>query len=300
MDWITGMQKAIDYIEEHLLEEIDYDTIAAQSFSSSYHFQRVFGILCGMTVGEYIRSRRLSLAASELARDNAKVIDIALKYGYESPDSFTKAFKKFHGALPSEAQQVGCNLKTFSPLVLKISLEGGKAMNYRIEEKPEMVLTGYKRHFTGVPGEREEQEKDMYVTTRAMQYILQGLSGSVDLNYDIIDNVSDDGYDFYIAYELTEYYRNNLNSTYILGEEYARYYENVTVPAQTYAVFETERCQYPTLVFLDLRKKIASEWLPSSGYQLANAPEIVVSHWYRGENSENRYRELWIPVEKAR
>ena len=298
MDWIIGMQKAIDYIEDHLTETIDYDIVAAQSYSSSYHFQRVFSILCGFTVGEYIRNRRLTLAGAELAMGDAKVIDVALKYGYESPDSFAKAFQKFHGLLPSQARNNGSNLKSFSRLVLKFSLEGGSLMKYRIEEKDEMMLTGYKRHFVGVPGEREDQEKQMYVKTRALQYILQALSGSLETNFDIITNVDDDGYDFYIAYQLSEYYRNNLNKDGVLGEEFARYFENVRIPKCTYAVFETERCAFPTEIFLDLRKKIAGEWLPNSGYQLADAPELVVTHWFRGDKKNQRYRELWIPIEK--
>lgn len=298
MDWIIGMQKAIDYIEDHLTETIDYDVVAAQSYSSSYHFQRVFSILCGFTVGEYIRNRRLTLAGAELAVGDAKVIDVALKYGYESPDSFAKAFQKFHGLLPSQARSNGSNLKSFSRLVLKFSLEGGSMMDYRIEEKDEMILTGYKRHFVGVPGEREDQEKEMYVKTRALQYILQALAGNLEKNFDIITNIDDEGYDFYIAYQLSEYYRNNLNKDGVLGEEFARYFENVRIPKCTYAVFETERCAFPTEVYLDLRKKIASEWLPNSGYQLADAPELVVTHWYRGDMKNQRYRELWIPVEK--
>lgn len=107
MDWIIGLQKAIDYIEDNLTETIDYEMVAAQSFSSSYHFQRVFRILCGFTIGEYIRNRRLSLAGTELATSDAKVIDVALKYGYGSPDSFAKAFQKFHGILPSQARNNG-------------------------------------------------------------------------------------------------------------------------------------------------------------------------------------------------
>ena len=298
MDWITGMQKAIDYIEANLTEEIDYEKVTAESFSSSYHFQRVFSILCGYTLGEYIRLRRLSLAGAELANGKEKVVDIALKYGYDNPDSFAKAFQKFHGITPSQARADGSMLKSFSRLSIKISLEGGNTMNYRIEEKDEMILTGYKRRFSGVPGEREEQEKDMYVNTRVFQYILQGLSGNIEMNYDIITNIDDDGYDFYIAKQLTEYLRNNLNKTSVLGEEYAKHFENIVIPQCTYAIFETERCSYPTTIFLDLRKKIASEWLPNSGYQLANAPELVVTHWFRGNKSNQRYRELWIPIEK--
>lgn len=298
MDWITGMQKAIDYIEANLTEEIDYEKVAAESFSSSYHFQRVFSILCGYTLGEYIRLRRLSLAGAELANGKDKVIDIALKYGYDSPDSFAKAFQKFHGITPSQARADGSTLKSFSRLSIKISLEGGSTMNYRIEEKDEMILTGYKRRFSGIPGERMEQEKEMYVKTRPLQYILQGLSGDVVKNFDIITNIDDEGYDFYIASQLNEYCRNNLNKDGVLGEEFAKYYENVTIPKCTYAIFETERCAYPTMTFLDLRRKIASEWLPNSEYQLKNAPELVVTHWFEGEKRNQRYRELWIPIEK--
>lgn len=105
MDWICGIQNAINYIENHLTDEIDYEEVAKQSFSSGYHFQRIFGILCGYTLGEYIRLRRLSLAGAELANEKAKVIDVAMKYGYDSPDSFAKAFQKFHGITPSEAQE---------------------------------------------------------------------------------------------------------------------------------------------------------------------------------------------------
>ena len=154
-------------------------------------------------------------------------------------------------------------------------------MNYRIEEKEEMILTGYKRHFSGVPGERAEQEEEMYVKTRPLQYILQALSGDNVSNFDVITNIDDNGYDFYIASRLTEYYR-----------------KNITIPKCTYAIFETERCAYPTLIFLELRKKIASEWLPNSGYVLKDAPELVVTHWYSGDKRNQRYRELWIPIEK--
>ena len=129
MDWIIGLQKAIDYIEDNLTETIDYEMVAAQSFSSSYHFQRVFSILCGFTIGEYIRNRRLSLAGTELATSDAKVIDIALKYSYKSLDSFAKAFQKFHGILPSQAHNNGSNLKSFFRLVLKFSLEGSTIMS---------------------------------------------------------------------------------------------------------------------------------------------------------------------------
>ena len=298
MDWIIGMQKAIDYIESHMTEEIDYEEVAKESYSSSYHFQRVFSLLCGYTLGEYIRMRRLSLAGAELAHGKEKVIDIALKYGYDSPDSFAKAFSKFHGMTPSEARRDGKMLKSFSRLSIQISLEGGQTMNYRIEEKEEQVFTGYKRHFEGIPNERTQQETDMFIETRGLQYILRGMTGQIETEYTLVGNIGDDGYDFYIAQLLPKDMRENLGTDGYLEAEFAKYFENIRIPKQTYAVFETERSQYPSMVHLDLRKQIASQWLPSSGYRLANTPEIVVYHWFRKPKNKERYLELWIPIEK--
>ena len=305
MDWICGIQRAIDYIEENLTETVDYEKVAAQSFSSSYHFQRVFSILCGFTVGEYIRNRRLSLAGSELATGDAKIIDIALKYGYESPDSFTKAFKQFHGVLPSQVKSNGGNLKSFSPLVLKISLEGGTAMNYRIEEKPEMILTGYKAHFSGVPygEEREKQEEQLFVSTRAKQWLLRGAKGvSSDTSTDmcLITNIDDDGYDFYYVAELDKYERDNMYNTEVTGFDYMHEFgfENIVVPKQTYAVFTTQEQAHPVNDYMDIRKRIVSEWLPANSYEIKDAPEISVYHWFPKDAKEKRYIEIWIPVEK--
>ncbi len=301
MTWINGIQEAIDYIEENLTEHIDYEIVASKCFCSSYHFQRVFSTLCGFTMGEYIRNRRLSLAGTELATSDIRVIDVALKYGYESPDSFAKAFQKFHGITPSSARDNAGNLKFFSRLVLKISLEGGSFMNYRVEDKPEMIFTGYKRRFSGTPANRKEQECDFYVQTRANQYILKGLAHDCDTGYNIMTAFDDDGYDFYIASLLDEWSTNNLDKE--LGEKDATRFEKITVPAGQYLVCETEKTKYPTKLFEDLRKKAVSEWLPSSGYELADAPEISVYHWYfqRGnaELNESRYIELWLPIIKV-
>ena len=247
MDWILGLQKAIDYIENNLTETIDYEKVAAQSFSSSYHFQRVFSILCGFTIGEYIRNRRLSLAGTELATSDAKVIDVALKYGYESPDSFAKAFQKFHGILPSQARNNGSMLKSYSRLVLSISLEGGSVMKYRIEERPQMLLTGYKQRFSGVPygAERERQEESLFITTRGKQWLLRGASGGGSKDICVITNINDNGYDFYYAQELDSYERDNLHNVKVTGIENMETmgFENITIPKNTYVVFETENAQ---------------------------------------------------------
>ena len=301
MDWITGIQNAINYIEDHLLEEIDYEEVAKQSYSSSYHFQRVFGILCGYTLGEYIRNRRLTLAGMELQTEKAKVIDVALKYGYDSPDSFAKAFQRFHGITPKEARMDGAVLNSFSRLTLKITLEGGKMMNYKIEEKPEMILIGYKRHFTGTPAKRDEQEEAFYGETRINQYALHGLSRDYATTYNVMTGFNDEGYDFYIAALLSKWETENLDK--ILGEKEKDRFEKIVIPAGLYLVCETERERYPVMQQESLRQKAVSEWLPSSGYQLTNAPEVTVAHWfYEPDNDEvnnSRYVELWLPIKKA-
>ena len=132
MNWITGIQRALDYVEAHLMESVDYEEAAKQAYSSSFHFQRVFSILCGFTLGDYIRMRRLTLAGSELASSDIRVIDAALKYGYDTPESFSRAFTRFHGVPPSQAKH-GAALKAFSPLSVKLTLDGGSTMDYRIE-----------------------------------------------------------------------------------------------------------------------------------------------------------------------
>lgn len=298
MEWVVGIQKAIDYIEDHISEDLDYEEIAKTAFSSSYHFQRVFSILCGYTLGEYIRNRRLTLAGMELAADKVRVIDAAVKYGYDSPDSFTKAFAKFHGITPSAAREPGAELRSFTRLSIRISLEGGSSMNYRIEEKPEMVFTGYKRFFHGTPAERMEQEENFFVTTRLNQYALKGLAGDTVTSYGIMTNFREEGYDYYIASQLGQWEREHLEAELGNAED-AKRFENITVPAQVYVVCETERCKYPTEVFMELRKEIVEEWLPSSGYMLAEAPEISVTHWFHNPDNEKRYIELWLPVVKC-
>lgn len=144
MDLINGIQNAVDYIETHITEELDYEAIARQACVSSTDFQRIFSILCGYSVGEYIRSRRLALAGAELLSSNCRVIDVAVKYGYSSPDSFAKAFFKFHGVLPSRVRKHAI-LKSFSRLSVKLTLEGGNVMNYFITEKDGFKVVGRRR-----------------------------------------------------------------------------------------------------------------------------------------------------------
>ncbi|MDD4493341.1 MAG: helix-turn-helix domain-containing protein [Eubacteriales bacterium] len=147
MEWMESISRAIEYIENHITEEISIDSIARQVSISPFYFQKGFSLLCGFTVMEYIRKRRLALAGSELVSTDAKVIDVALKYGYDSPDSFTKAFTRFHGMTPAMGRKDGVTLKSFAPLKIKISLEGGYLMDYKITQKDSFTVIGASKTF---------------------------------------------------------------------------------------------------------------------------------------------------------
>ena len=122
--WIEGFLESIDFMEQNITDELDIEEIAGKAALSPFYYQRIFGALCGMTVGEYIRARRMTLAAQELNRKGVKVIDAAVKYGYDSPDSFTKTFQKFHGITPSQAREPGAPLRSLAPLHIRIIMEG--------------------------------------------------------------------------------------------------------------------------------------------------------------------------------
>ena len=157
-DWIEGFQASIDYMEQNLSKELSIGEIAKRAALSPFYYQRIFGAMCGMTVGEYIRARRMTLAAQELACSGCRVIDIALKYGYDSPDSFAKAFQRFHGITPAQAKESGASLRSFAPLHIKITLEGGTMLDYQIAEKAPFTVAGVKRRFHAETSYREIPE----------------------------------------------------------------------------------------------------------------------------------------------
>ena len=302
MDWIENLQNAIDYIEENITEKIDYEEVAKHAYSSSFHFQRVFGITCGFTLGEYIRRRRLTLAGNDLLSKKMKVIDVAFKYGYKTPESFSRAFYKFHGIMPSQVKNAR-SVKSFSRLFVKPDFIGGCEMTYKIEEKSELILVGYKKRFTGVPygEERIKQEEAFLTSTRAKQWLLIGASCDYSTDYMVITNIDDDGYDFYVAYKLDEWTRKELFNPKITGVDFMDKmgFEVLVIPKQTYVVFETEKKKRPIADYTDIRKKIVTEWLPTTDCIFANAPEVVAMHWRpNGEWAKERYIEICLPIEK--
>lgn len=151
------IQQAIHYMEEHIYEDINYTAVAKSIHMSNYNFHRTFSFIVGMTANEYIRNRRLTLAAQELQSTDLSVIDAAFKYGYESPESFSKAFTRFHGSTPKQAKKLGAKLHLFNPLVIKIITEGGSIMNYRMEHREAQQFLALVRAF---PSEIVNDESD--------------------------------------------------------------------------------------------------------------------------------------------
>ena len=135
MDWIGRLNQAIAYIEEHITEEIDYAQVAKITYCSSYHFQRMFSYIADIPLPEYIRRRKMSLAAIDLQQGDSKVIDIALKYGYSSPTAFNRAFQSIHGIAPSRAKESGVLLKAYPTVSFKLIAKGVEKMEFRIEKK---------------------------------------------------------------------------------------------------------------------------------------------------------------------
>ena len=302
VDWFDGVQKAVDYIEDNITKDLSCEEIAKKAFSSRFHFQRSFSIVTGYTIGAYIRNRRLTLAGMELKKGAISVLAAAVKYGYDSPDAFSKAFLKFHGVLPSQAANPISNLKIFHPLKVKRYGESDFTTNFRIEEKPRKILIGYKQHFSGVPfgAERAAQEEKMFVSTRGKQWLLRGAAADYYTDYCIIQNADDFGYDFYIANELNAWTRRNLYNKEITGVDFmeSMHFEEICIPKQTYVIFETSPRAQPIEEYIEIREKLVCNWMANTEYQFANAPELALIHWRSPDDKENRTVEIYIPIEK--
>lgn len=301
LTWKALIEKAIDYIEIHLDEKLGVAQIAAQAYSSEYHFQRMFSYITGYTLGEYIRNRRLYLAALDIIKGQ-KIIDVAFKYDYDNPDSFAKAFKMFHGFLPSEIKRKECYVKEFLPLKLPELQKTTSGIVFRVKEIREYKLIGFKKYFCGsTVGEmRAIQERNFLTTTRAKQWLLRGAASNIETEFLVLSNITDEGYDFFVAYELDEYDIQDLYNPLVSGIDFVDKfkYEQIIVPSGMYAVFETSRQIKPVEAYLYLRKMILKDNLLDNGYQILNKSELVQIHWRPIKGKKNRYIEICIPIEK--
>ena len=270
-DLTYGLQRAIDYIEENLCEELEISKIAARAYLSPFYFQRVFNAVCGLTVGEYIRNRRLSRAGEELSYSTLKVIDVALKYGYDSPDSFSRAFTKFHGISPSSARENGAKIKSFAPIMINSKLEGGTIMNYKIVEKSAFTIMGKCRKFNAETSYVEIPEFwDEHFATGGGE-VIRGMFGVC---------VDGDGKEF-------EYLIADL---YFPWNAIPDSCETRTFEAGTWAVFSYQG-ECPEAL-QTLNTQVWCEWLPNcKEYELGGNYNL---EFYISETEG----EIWVPVKK--
>ena len=284
MEWLDRMNASIAYLEEHLDDEIDLTRVAQIACCSPFHFQRMFSYLAEVPLGEYVRRRKMTRAAADLQIEGARVIDIGLKYGYESPTAFNRAFRSVHGISPSEARKPGAQLKSFLPISFKITIKGEAEMNYRIEKKNAFRVVGVKAHYELNIEDNFAQIPEFWAKTvqsGALPQILGLLNQEPQGILGVSTCMNGKDFDYYIA----------VASDLPVPEGLDEY----IVPACTWAIFT---CIGPIpSAIQQLQRRIVSEWLPSSGYEYANAPDIEV--YFEGDQKAEDYRcEVWLPVTK--
>ncbi|WP_243524969.1 AraC family transcriptional regulator [Bacillus pseudomycoides] len=289
MDSLKNMNAAIQYIEDNLTNDIEFKEVARLAFCSEYHFKRMFSFLAGMSLSEYIRCRRLTLAAFELKDSSVKVIDIAMKYGYNSPDSFSRAFQNLHGITPSEARNSGHSLKAFSRMIFQLSIKGGSEMNYRIEEKEVFRIVGIKKRvpiiFSGVNPEIASMWKSLdsqsIHTLKSLSNVKPTGLISASTNFSEGRMEEKGELDHYIGVATTK--------------DCPDQFTHLEIPASTWAVFEAIG-PFPDAL-QNVWGRIYSEWFPSSNYEQMEGPEIL---WNENKDvtSPNFKSEIWIPVLK--
>lgn len=280
MKWVERLNQSIVYIEEHLTGEIDYERLGQIACCSAYHYQRMFTYMAGVTLAEYIRRRKMSLAAVDLRGKKEKIIDIAEKYGYSSPTAFNRAFQSVHGIAPSAVKNDGVSVKSFPPLTFTIAVKGVEELNYRIETKDAFRIIG-----VSAPLHKEVEQNFTVVPQMwqgaAMNGTIQKLAGMMDAPPMGLLGVSacndDEQWKYFIA----------VSSTKSSSE-----FEEYTVPASTWAIFPGSGINRS---IQQLEQRIITEWLPASGYEYANAPDIEV---YINPDPQNAQYEVWIPVRK--
>ncbi|NKF06560.1 helix-turn-helix domain-containing protein [Clostridium gasigenes] len=268
---------------------LNIDDISKVACSSRYHFQRVFYALTGFTVTQYIRNRRLTLAAEELVATDKRVIDIALKYGYENPEAFTKAFKRLHGISPSALKKLDGKIKAFTKISFQISIKGECEIIYRIVEKGDFKVFGA-GFVTTTVNDAAYEEIPKFINKISKNGIHDRINGLLGNSKGTLLN------GFHYGFE------EDGTRKYIMGAE--QFEEDVPaeftileVPKLTWAVFEGNGAVPNNLIIQDIWRRIYSEWFPSSGFEQAEGPCIEKNFW--NDEKQSGYRcEVWIPIRR--
>jgi AraC family transcriptional regulator len=292
--WSERMNAAVDYIEENLAGEIDLNEAAKRACCSVFHFQRMFFAVNGITPAEYTRRRRLTLAATELSSGNVKVIDIAMKYGYNSPDSFTRAFRNLHGVTPQTAREPGVKLTAYPRVSFHIELKGGDDMDYRIVEKPAFDVVGKAKKFTTAGGENIQkipQFWDEFIKAKHHDVLMKLTGGKTGP----VTGADSLGVCYFSGDE-----KDMQEFSYGIGVEkpdkpVPTGFDVIHIPEATWAIFESVGPMPKAIQ--DVTVKIFQEWFPSTGYEHDNKPELEV--YLPGDPNKSDYRcQVWMPIVK--
>ena len=285
MDWAEAVREAVNYVEMHITEDITMYDVADHVHVSPFYFHKGFSILCGYSITEYIRNRRLALAGQELLAEDITVMELAMKYGYDSPDSFTKAFTRFHGHSPSVVRRDKTMLKAFTPLKLTISLKGGYAMDYRITKKEAFTVLAVSKEF-------DYQNAKQDIPSFWQEHYASGngkhVCGMFGINID--PQMGNESFEYLIA------------DIYNPSKDIPEGFAVKTIPSFTWAVFPCKGALPQSLQGVNTR--IFSEWLPAlhdyefaAGYcvEMYDAPD----KYPNGTSDENYYTEIWLPIKKT-
>jgi len=293
MDLLTQLNAAVKYIEDNICDDLELAKVSKVTNYSPYHFGRIFYYIADMPISEYIRRRKLSLAAMELQNNKIKIIDLAVKYGYDSADSFTRAFVKHHGATPTEARLSGVVLKLFPPIAFQIKIQGVQVMNWRIEEKEAFEVFGIEKIF-----KNDETNKVPDFWSECYH------AGKYHKLYHDAGGVGDPDNEspgISVVNAICGYCESGENTfPYMLcafknEKSKTDGYKIIQVPKTTWAVFRSEEADHPGTQIGKLFNQAHSEWLPSSGYEKAIGADMEM---YYTANNKKFYEEVWIPVVK--
>lgn len=291
MDWVKSFQKSIDYIEEHITEPLDYERIAQEMNISGFYFQKIFSILCGISLGEYIRNRRLALAGSELLSTDQRIIDLALKYGYDTQEGFTRAFTRFHGVTPNAARKNPVPLKSFSRLSVSISLKGGTSMNYRVEDKKEFKIIAKTERFTKIETVNGREDIPMFWSEchqdGTIKYLTETGKKDGVLHGNLVGMCMEDS-------TIVKDFPYSIGSEYD-GGTIPDGYQLFDIPAATWLIFETEGSMPESIQ--KLWHKIFAEFFPTSDYKPSGNFDFEV-YPSADMNSADYQSEIWIAVTK--
>ena len=287
--WIQRMNDAIAYIEDHLEGDIDYSEAAKLACCSAYHFQRFFSYTAEVSLSEYVRRRRLSAAAFDLQRSGAKVIDIALKYGYASPEAFARAFKSAHGVSPTAVKSSGVQLKAYPRVTFHISIKGDAEMNYRIEKKEAFEMFGVDTEVSTVDNQNFVSVPAFWEKCRA-DGTMERIRKAANIDDDVplhaaMFNCAETSHSYMIGYFTPE---NGVLKDFTV----------LKIPESTWAIFTTEELSMAEAARQSavMWKRIFTEWFATSGYELEpDVPEFELHH---NKGNGKYVTEIYIPIIK--